>query len=68
MAAAMQRGSHTIVRLWRDQDASVMAEYALVLTLFSLASIVAVTLVGQKANAAVDIDESNFSHSMVVGN
>ncbi len=56
------------VDLWRDEDASVIAEYALVFTFFTIVSVVAVTAVSQTANVQVDTDESNFSNSMVVGN
>lgn len=56
------------VDLWRDEDASVIAEYALVFTFFTIVSVVALTAVSQTANNEVDINESNFSNSMVVGN
>ena len=54
--------------LWHSDEASAIAEYALVMTFFSLASLLAITLVGQTANNSVDTDETNFSNSMVIGN
>ncbi len=55
------------VALARDDRGDALVEYAIVFTVFTLFVLASVQIVGSAANTAVDIDETNFSQSMVVG-
>jgi Flp pilus assembly pilin Flp len=55
------------IRFLRDESGSELAEYALVMTAFTLLSIAAVKLLGTTANARVETDETNYTNSFVNG-
>jgi Flp pilus assembly pilin Flp len=52
----------------RDDGGSELVEYALVLSVFALASIATVQLIATTGNARVDNDETNYTNAFVVGN
>jgi len=52
----------------RNDDGSELTEYALVLSLFAVASIVTVQLLASTGNARVESDETNYTNAFVVGN
>jgi len=51
----------------RDECGSELAEYALVMTAFTLLGIAAVKLLGSTANAQVETDENSYTNSFVNG-
>jgi len=50
-----------------DDSGSELAEYALVLTAFTLIAIVAVQALGTTGNAQVESDETNYANAFVAG-
>jgi Flp pilus assembly pilin Flp len=56
-----------VAELWRDENGSELAEYALVLTCFALISIIAMQLIETTANAQVENDETNYTGAFVNG-
>jgi Flp pilus assembly pilin Flp len=51
----------------RDESGAELAEYALVLTAFTLISILTVHFLGVTANARVETDETNYGNAFVNG-
>jgi Flp pilus assembly pilin Flp len=51
----------------RDDCGSELAEYALVISLFALISLVAAQQMATKANARVETDETNYTNAFVNG-
>jgi Flp pilus assembly pilin Flp len=51
----------------RDESGNELAEYALVMTAFTLISLAAVQLIGSTANQQVDGDSTRFSDSISNG-
>jgi Flp pilus assembly pilin Flp len=52
----------------RDESGSELTEYALVLSVFALVSIITVQVMASTGNARVDTDETNYTNAFVVGN
>jgi Flp pilus assembly pilin Flp len=57
----------TVRDLLADECGSEIAEYALVLALFSIVAILGVETLSLVANNNVESDSTNFSNSMAVG-
>jgi len=55
------------IEFLRDERGSELAEYALVLSVFALASIITVQLMSSTANARVETDETNYTGAFVNG-
>jgi len=55
------------VDLWRDESGSELAEYALVLTCFTLIGMVAVQLLAHSSNANVETNETTYTGAFVNG-
>jgi Flp pilus assembly pilin Flp len=60
---ALQRALQFI----RDERGSELAEYALVMTAFTLISLAAIHLIGSTANQQVESDSNNFADSLANG-
>lgn len=50
-----------------DESGSELAEYALVMTAFTVIALVAVNVLGNTGNAEVESDETSYSNAFVVG-
>jgi hypothetical protein len=50
-----------------DDSGSELAEYALVMTAFTLIALVAVNVLGKTGNAQVESDETNYTNAFVAG-
>jgi len=55
------------IEFFRDDRGSELAEYALVLSLFAVISLVAAQQLATKANARVETDETNYTNAFVNG-
>jgi Flp pilus assembly pilin Flp len=55
------------IEFFRDDGGSELAEYALVLSLFAVVSLVAAQAMATKANARVETDETNYTNAFVNG-
>ena len=51
----------------RDDSGSELVEYAVVLVCFALASILAMHLIGTRANAVVESDETSYTNALING-
>jgi Flp pilus assembly pilin Flp len=60
---ALQRG----IDFLRDDSGSELAEYALVLSAFTIIALVAVNVLGKTGNAQVENDETNYTNAFVAG-
>jgi Flp pilus assembly pilin Flp len=60
---ALERGIDFLL----DDSGSELAEYALVLTAFTLIAMAAVDVLGQTGNAQVENDETSYSNAFVAG-
>jgi Flp pilus assembly pilin Flp len=57
-----------MIDLWRDEaGGSELTEYAIVLTCFALASVLAMQLLDTKANTVVEKNETTYTNSLVNG-
>jgi len=58
-----ERGLHFL----RDDSGSELAEYALVMTAFTVIALVAINVLGKTGNAQVESDETSYSNAFVAG-
>ncbi len=56
-----------VIALLRDESGNELVEYAIVLSVFALASILTVQIMGSTANSKVEIDETNYTNAFVNG-
>jgi Flp pilus assembly pilin Flp len=56
-----------LVALFYDESGDELVEYALVLSLFAIVSMVTVRLMATTANSKVEIDETNYTNAFVNG-
>ncbi len=59
--------NRTLHEFLLDDRGSELAEYALVLSVFAVASILTVQLIASTANSRVETDETNYSGAFVNG-
>jgi len=60
---ALKRASEFL----RDESGAELAEYALVMTAFTLIGLATIQLMGSTANNRVETDETNYSNAFIAG-